>query len=825
MAIRIVPSPQLPLIDHQSTKPLKMVQDPLMVAAPILPDKGEPRSLTIWCPDSTSKVFTSLAPILSQAFDFPVNVVNDVTKMPKGSVILCLGSAGKQVLEQVKLVRKGCTIASLRNKVTMCGDVPVLFSYSPGIGDIDYALKVELLCDTRLALRYAMTGKYTPTMGKYEWVQDFSQLIAEIEAKYTATGKPVDLCYDTETKGTDWLDLQARFVTLQFSMKKGTGCAVFFPNPEAAMAAKGGLIRQQLQWLLTTDKVSLRAANGKFDMVWTWYHFNIECSNFKFDTTLVGNLLDENRSNSLDVHAKVYTNLGGYSDEFDNTVDKSKMDELPQDQKLLDYACGDVDAGLQASEAMKVELLKNKKLTNLYVNILHPAARAFEVIERGGVYVDTEAYDELRSTLTKELDRLTSKAVEILGGRIYAKHRDPSKPGGINLTKAALLKDFMFSPMGLDLRPQMFTEKTNEPSSSHEHMLMFEDVPEAAEFVTILDEYSKASKTLTTYVDGFREHIRSDGRFHPTYFLYKGRDFGFKDEGGTVTGRLSAKDPAIQTVPKKTKWGKLLRKIFKAPPGYVMLERDYSQGELRVVACIANEQAMIQAYKEGKDLHVLTGAYIVGMTYEAVMALKETDPAKFDAIRQPAKPANFGLLYGQGAEGFMHYAWSNYRVKMTLEEAEHARNRFFQLYPQLPRYHEEYKAFAHKYGYVTSPLGRIRRCPLINSKNRSIQGEEERKIINAPVQGMLNDLMLWALGIEHKEGGFKTAPVFAVIHDAAYDYIPEDKDVVSIVEHKRELMENLPFEKMGWKPQLSFLADCKVGKNMAELKEQKRKAA
>lgn len=769
-------------------------------------------------------MLSALAPVLSGTPDFKVTVVNDLGAIPKGRMVLVLGTAPHPALQAIKLIPKNRTIKSLRNTPYMYGESMFLFSYSAGIHAVDYALYVELLCDTKDAIRYALTGKFAPVMGKYEWVDDFNALIAAIKEQYAKTGKPVEVCFDTETRGRDPLHPEGRFVTLQFTHKPGTGCAVFIKSKEhwKEWCLKGG--REQMLWLLTTDMISLRLANGKFDMIWVWFHLAIECTNYKFDTTLAGNLLDENRSNSLDVHAKIYTPLGGYSDEFDRTIDKGRMDLLPQDDKLLNYACGDTDAGLQASTAIKADLLKDKALTNFYVNILHPASRAFEVIERGGVFIDMEAYKELESQVDAKLLETAQKAKAMMGGRIVAKHQDPTAHGGINLTKKAMLMDFMFSPMGLNLKPQMLTAKTKEPSTAYEHLMMFAKHPEAGPFVQLIEEYTSAAKTKSTYITGFKEHIRSDGRFHPSYFLFKGREFADDDEHGTVTGRLSAVDPAFQTVPKHTFWGKLLRRVFAAPPGYLVLERDYSQGELRVVACIANEYVMIEAYRQGKDLHVVTGASIVGMTYEDVLALKKTDPDRYDAIRQPAKPANFGLLYGQSAEGFQMYAKNNYGVDMSLDRAQEIRTAFFALYKALPVYHKQYKDFAHKFMYVTSPLGRVRHLPLINSPDRFIKSQWERKAINSPVQSTLSDLMIWALGLENQQGGFKVAPCFGVVHDAAYDYVPEDKHD-QIVEQKRELMENLPLHKLGWNPPLKFIADCKTGKNMADLKEVKRKAA
>ena len=369
----------------------------------------------------------------------------------------------------------------------------------------------------------------------------------------------------------------------------------------------------------------------------------INCTNFTMNTTLVGSQLDENRSNRLDVHTKIYApELNGYSDVFDKSVDKSRMDLVPK-QKFLSYAGGDSDATLRVANQMKRQLAEDPLLARFYCTILHPASRAFEAIERGGILVDMNAFKELEIALLKEARESVMRAKKVLGGRIVAKHYDPSKMGDFNLKKASLICDFMFSPMGLNLKPKMLTPKEKTPSTALEHIEMFEDVPEAKEFVGAYRDFASATHMLDSYVGdeskGFLSHLRSDGRFHPTFFLFAGDKQ--KDEGGTNTGRTSAKDPAFQTIPQRGKWAQLVRRCYPAPPGYVVVSRDFSQGELRIVACIANEENMIRVYQEGKDLHVATSAPFMGYTYDSLMALEKIDSHKFEEVRYLGKSAKF----------------------------------------------------------------------------------------------------------------------------------------------------------------------------------------
>lgn len=787
--------------------------------------------ITVWTSCSVSKAITGLSPVLKFVPTLPIKIVNDGS-VPEGTqLILALGSDALKKLQEEKIVAKNRTISSLRTVPQMYGKTPVLMSYSPDVGEIDHGYYVDLLTDVGLAVRYVQTGSWKPVYGQYRYVTDFSEMCTAIKQKNEETGDAVDISMDLETIGLDPYAVPkidhpgAYIVSIQTCCEPGKADVVRFDNRlHEESKLKETEFRQQMEFLLNCQYVRLKGANFKFDLHWLWVRGGFKCSTFKFDTTIVGSLLDENRSNALDVHVKIYVpSLGGYSDVFDRSVDKSRMDLVPAD-KLLSYAAGDVDGDLQVAEVMKKELLQDAALTKLYVNILHPAARAFEQIEQGGLLVDVPAYKELKSDLEKEHVRLVTEARKILGGRIVAKHNDTSRPGGMNLTKASMLCDFMFSPMGLNLKPKMFTPKADKdgvkrPSTALEHLLMFEDVPEAKEFVRIIKEDGSVMKSLNTYVIGFLEHLRSDGRFHPTYWLFVGNKE--EHEGGARTGRLSAVDPAVQTIPKRTKWAKRIRRCFPAPPGYVVVERDYSQGELRVIACIANEDNMLATYASGRDLHIETAAPFAGYTYESLLALKDTNPDVYERVRYLGKAGNFGLVFGMKEDGFMAYAKGNYGVELDWDKAHEFREHFFERYPKLLQYHEIYRKFARENGYVRTPLGRIRHLPLIKSPNKQFASKSERQALNSPVQGTLTDMMLWSIALEHQEGLHDIAPCFGSTHDSIGNYVPEDK-VDELVPRLLEVMENLPFKKLGWEPQLKFLADASVGSTMGDLEAYKR---
>jgi len=286
-------------------------------------------------------------------------------------------------------------------------------------------------------------------------------------------------------------------------------------------------------------------------------------------------------------------------------------------------------------------------------------------------------------------------------------------------------------------------------------------------------------------------------------------------EGGTNTGRVSAKDPAWQTIPKRTKWTKKLRKVFVAPPGYSILNLDYSQGELRMTACVAEEPTMLEAYLGKMDLHAITAAELSGYKLKDFLAMEDKDERS--KLRDKAKCFNFGLIYGMMAKGFVKYAWKEYGLKLTEEQAQEAIDKFFGLYRGLPAWHEKYREMAHQNGCVVSPIGRVRHLPLIHSFNYGAVSTAERQAVNSPIQGTLADLT--HLSMVELDKRYPDLWIFGTTHDNISMYVPEGTERAWAAEVV-EVMENLPLkETFGWEPQLTFIADAGTGPNLAELLE------
>jgi DNA polymerase I-like protein with 3'-5' exonuclease and polymerase domains len=700
----------------------------------------------------------------------------------------------------------------------------VVVTYNPSSIWIDWANETYIRADLGLVQRFYNEKTWEPPIGTYRYATNLNRELQNI--KNGEGYASVDL----ETLSLDPFAKGVFIVSIQVTTKVGETTVIRFSGPDdplqpARRIAHGKwqivnkTLHRQIQWLLTTDRVKVNGANLKYDQMWMYEHWGLYNTNQKFDTTIVGSIMNENRSNSLNTHAKIYTPIGGYDDAFNDKYDKGRMDLVPNDDFLI-YAGGDTDACHRVMLNLRSKLIEDKRATRHYANLLMPATRCFEKMERAGVFMDQDYFVELGKELEDKKQKCSDEALGLMPKKLYYKHATNPK-----LTRAAFISDYMFGAQGLNLEPFVTTSKSDAPSTAMDHLKMFADHPEAGPFVQLLQEFKDIEKTLGTYVNGFLKHVRDDGLIHPSAMMFKGSYEGDSGgDGGTNTGRLSFRDPAMQTLPKHTKWAKALRKGYPAPPGFVCVDLDFSQGELRIAACLANEKNMIQSYLDGVDLHALTGGTLNGYSMEEMERMKEAGDGLYKRLRQGGKAGNFGLLYGMGAEGFVAYALSTYGVVLELKQAQGQRNKFFETYPGLTLWHTKQKNLAYEYERIYSPLGRVRHLPLIRSPNKGVSSKAQRQSINSPVQATLSDMALLAMVGFDKKYSFNqpTWPdecrCVMMTHDSLTWYVKEDK-VDLWVPRIIECMEDLPLKSFGWEPQLPFPVDWEMGPNLAEMVE------
>jgi uracil-DNA glycosylase family 4 len=283
-----------------------------------------------------------------------------------------------------------------------------------------------------------------------------------------------------------------------------------------------------------------------------------------------------------------------------------------------------------------------------------------------------------------------------------------------------------------------------------------------------------------------------------------------------VTGRSNCRDPNLQNVPKRGPEAKAFRRIFKAPPGWTLIECDLSQAELRVAACMANERNMISIYADGGDIHAMTGQRVAGLTDAQ---WEKTSKEKKKELRQMAKAVNFGYLYGMWWRKFVMYARTSYGVTVTDKEAERSRETYFRLYPGLVKYHEAMRSFVRKNKYVRALHGALRRLPDIDSVEEGMQKECERQAINSPVQGFASDLGLMGATLFAKGCDPSNMRVLGFIHDATVVMVREAQ-VENACKWLRWCMQNQPLEEyFGLRLPVPVVADISVGRTLADMEE------
>jgi DNA polymerase-1 len=327
------------------------------------------------------------------------------------------------------------------------------------------------------------------------------------------------------------------------------------------------------------------------------------------------------------------------------------------------------------------------------------------------------------------------------------------------------------------------------------------------EALSLLIEWGPYQRLYSTYLKGFEAAVKKDGRLHTQI-----------TKCGTATGRVASSRPNLQNIPKRNKdIMRAVRSLLYAPDGRVLVAVDYSQSELRWIAQESGDTNMLTIFRNNEDMHVVTGR---DMARKRGLNWGDMDEDARKKYRQDAKPVNFGLPYGQSAQGFLNYARDSYGAVFTLEEAKLYRNTFlYESYPGLIRWHEARKSEAKKYGFVRSAFGFIRRTPNISCGESYLEGEAERIAINTGIQSASSDATLLG-ALEARRAGLvddDKARLELFIHDELIYSVHEDY-VDYFVPRLIRYLENIPTEKFGFKMRVPLVAEASIGKNLAEMR-------
>lgn len=546
-------------------------------------------------------------------------------------------------------------------------------------------------------------------------------------------------CFDTETTGID--PNNTELVGMSFALKPNEAC--YLPIPEEHEEAQQ--IVAELKAVFEDESIKKTGQNLKFDIaVLKWY--DVDVKGKLFDTMLAHYLIEPDLRHNMDFLADHYLKYKTIS--FEDVTGKKGVKQLNMRQawekhpkKVLDYAAEDADITLQLQKKLE-PLLDERNVRKLFDEIEIPLLTVLGSMEAEGVRLDIETLKNFSNQLKGEIEEVEKAIFEMAGEQF-------------NVASPKQLGVILYEKLRITDKPKL--TKTKQYSTSEDVLVKLE---KKHQIVTKVLDFRSLTKLKSTYVDALPELINPrDGRIHTSY-----------NQAVAATGRLSSTNPNLQNIPIRTEKGREIRKTFV--PGNedkILLAADYSQIELRLIAHLSEDPAMMEAFVEGMDIHTATAAKVYGVSLEEVS--KE--------MRRNAKMVNFGIVYGISAFGLSE------RLNIPRGEARDIIQNYFIQYPGVKKYMDSNIAFAKEHGYVETIMGRRRYLKDINSGNATVRGFAERNAINAPVQGSSADMIKIAMiriFNEMQAQNLKSKMILQVhdelVFDAAKDELDKLKPIV-----------------------------------------------
>lgn len=567
-----------------------------------------------------------------------------------------------------------------------------------------------------------------------------------------------EICLDTETTSTN--ALEARLVGISFSIKKYE--AYYVPIQQAEDIEPFRSIYENP----TTLKIG---QNLKYDLN-VLANYGIQLAGPMFDTMIAHYLLHPEMKHGMDYLAAAY--LGYQTIHIDELIGKKEkgkkqktMDQLTPEEVYI-YASEDADITLQLKELFEPQLVEGG-VEALFRDIEMPLMPVLAMMEREGVRIDTDSLKETSTLFTEKMNALEGEIQELAGMEF-------------NVASPKQVGEVLFDHLKLSAKAKK--TKTGQYATSEE---ILESLRSKHPIVEKILEYRGLKKLLGTYIDALPLLINPKTDHIHTSF----------NQTITTTGRLSSSDPNLQNIPVRDAQGKEVRKAFIADPGEEFFSADYSQIELRLMAHLSGDENLIEAFREGNDIHAATAAKIYKKPIEEVTREE----------RSRAKTANFGIIYGISAFGLAE------RMGVSRSEAKQLIDGYFESYPGVKRYMDSSIEKARQMGYTETLFGRRCYLPDINSGNSIVRGYAERNAINAPIQGTAADIVKIAMvrvAARMKAEGLKSKMILQV----------HDELNFSVVSSEKEQLQHLVVEEMEAAAQLSvpLLADCGWGNNWLE---------
>lgn len=541
-----------------------------------------------------------------------------------------------------------------------------------------------------------------------------------------------------ETLSDDPNPVNAEFLGIGISYFAGE--AYFIPSPE-------GRIIELLKGVLEDDNIAKIGHNVKYDLL-LLKKAGIEMRGEIFDNMLAHYLIEADVPHQIEVLSEKYRNYR-MIDGSNNLMDKSKRNpkiKKSSRDELRDLTCEAADQTLQISEFLKKEI-EGSELKKLLYDIEIPLSRVLAEVEYFGVKIDSDELAIMSKSLEGESDKLQEKIFELAEEEF-------------NINSPKQLGDILFEKLALVEKPKK--TKSGQYATGEEVLSRLSE----HEIVGNILEFRELQKLKSTYVDALPDIVSTwDGKIHTNY-----------SQAVAATGRLSSVNPNLQNIPIRTERGRLIRKAFiPSQDNYYLLSADYSQIELRIMASFAKDQHMINAFKEGRDIHATTAAAVFGVPLDKVD----------DTMRRKAKSVNFGLIYGQTAFGLAQ------NLNISRSEAKEIIDAYFKEFQSVREYMDNIIELARKNEYVETILKRKRYLRDINSRNQTMRGFAERNAINAPIQGSAADIikiaMIAVAGWLRKEN-LKTRMIMQVHDELVFEV--EKSELDKVQKKVRELMMN-----------------------------------
>jgi len=652
--------------------------------------------------------------------------------------------------------------------VTIKCDVPVEFHLEQLLRQsMDAEELTQKFQDLELYTLIQYVSKFSDNIVEFEKpVKNYKTVTntAELDSLISILTKASLISFDLET--TSIIALQAEIVGLSFSVKENEGwyIPVLYPEKVASLFNEFSLtvILDKLKPLFEDTQTHFCGQNLKYDAL-VLSRYDIDLNGIVFDSMIAEHLLHpEKNSYKLDYLALDYLNyrMIPIEDLIGKGAKQISMADVPL-KEIAFYATEDADVALQV--ALKQQpIIPEENLSEPFENIEMPLLPVLITMEKNGVYLDLTFLKKLSAVLAEKLDALISKIHSMAGHEF-------------NINSPQQLAVVLFDELELKpIRKRSTAVEVLEVLKNHhplpEHIL----------------EYRHLVKLKNTYIDAFPNHVHpKTGRIHTSL-----------NQTIAATGRLSSTNPNFQNIPIRTEIGREIRKAFCVQnPDNVMLSADYSQIELRIMADFSQEPALIEAFKNGTDIHTRTAALVFSGDESEISADQ----------RRTAKVVNFGIMYGAGP-----FRMSQ-ELGISMADARKLIDTYFASYPGIRRYMDETLASAHENGYVKTRLGRRRKMTQLNSGNHNLVKAEERAAINMPIQGTAADLIKIAMINIHKKMAAEnyTSKMILQIHDELlFEGPPEEMDKLSkmVVEEMEGAMALSVPLKVDWK----------IGKNWYE---------